>query len=153
MKKSVPNTKTKLETRSVEDFNTAWEEHKVRVRSLMKQGFFGFAGGALFVLCVWTMIISFSDETSTDGFPMILVFAALGGIGCLGLPFGWGIMNRLTGHWSIWVHIYIVIALFVFKVGLALVIGLWGYPVALVYHLIQSQKSKRGLKEHGLHWL
>ena len=129
-----------------EDYNESWCEHKEQVRNMLQKGLYGFIGGALIFGFLMFVILSAGNDTGSLAFsetwPWIL--AALGvGIMCIGFPFGWELLNRLVGQWSIWGSLFVVIALFVFKLAFALMIGMFAYPVFLIYHIIKSQKSKR----------
>lgn len=132
-----------------EDYNESWSEHKEQVRNLLQKGLYGFLGGALIFGFLQFMIQSMSSDTGSLAFseiwPVILI--SLGtGIICIGFPLGWDLLNRLVGQWSIWGNLFIVVALFVFKLAFALMIGMFAYPILLIYHIIKSQKSKRKVR-------
>ncbi len=132
-----------------EDYNESWCEHKEQVRNMLQKGLYGFIGGALIFGFLMFVILSAGNDAGSLAFsetwPWIL--AALGvGIMCIGFPFGWELLNRLVGQWSIWGNLFIVIALFVFKLAFALMIGMFAYPIFLIYHIIKSQKSKRRVR-------
>ena len=132
-----------------EDYNESWCEHKEQVRNMLQKGLYGFIGGALIFGFLQFMIHSISSDTGSLTFSEIwpIVLISLGvGIMCIGFPFGWNLLNRLVGQWSIWGSLFVVIALFVFKLAFALMIGMFTYPVFLIYHIIKSQKSKRKVR-------
>lgn len=133
-----------------EDYNFSWSEHKERVRELLKLGAKGFCGGCLFVLLVLGMVASFSDESVMFADPSFVLLALFGGIGCIGFPYGWSLINRVVGNWSIFGNIIVVLAFFWFKAGFSLMLGIWVYPIVLIYNLIQSQKSKRKIRRAWL---
>ena len=133
-----------------EDYNFSWSEHKERVRELLKLGAKGFCGGCLFVLLVLGMVASFSDESTMFADPSLVLLALFGGIGCIGFPYGWSLINRVVGNWSIFGNIIVVLAFFWFKAGFSLMLGIWVYPIVLIYNLIQSQKSKRKIRRAWL---
>ena len=132
-----------------EDYNETWCEHKEQVRNLLKKGLYGFIGGALIFGFLMFVILSAGNDRGSLAFsetwPWIL--AALGvGIMCIGFPLGWELLNRLVGQWSIWGSLFVVIALFVVKLAFALMIGIFAYPIFLIYHIIKSQKSKKKVR-------
>ena len=132
-----------------EDYNETWCEHKEQVRNLLQKGLYGFIGGTLVFGFLMFIALSVGNDIDTMTFnetwPWIL--AALGvGIMCIGFPLGWELLNRLVGQWSIWGNLFIVVALFVFKLAFALMIGMFTYPILLIYHIIKSQKSKRKVR-------
>ena len=132
-----------------EDYNESWCEHKEQVRNMLQKGLYGFIGGALIFGFLQFMIHSISSDTGSLAFSEIwpIVLISLGvGIMCIGFPFGWELLNRLVGQWSIWGSLFVVTALFVFKLAFALMIGMFTYPIFLIYHIIKSQKSKRKVR-------
>lgn len=132
-----------------EDYNENWYEHKEQVRNLLKKGLYGFIGGTL----IFGLMELLSSPASNNPGPMafgemwpILLISVIAGIACIGFPVGWELLNRLVGQWSIWGNLFIVVTLFVFKLAFALMIGLFAYPILLIYHIIKSQKSKRKVR-------
>lgn len=128
-----------------EDYNENWCRHKKQVRNMLQKGLYGFTGGALIFGFLQFMIYSVSSDTGSLTFSEIwpIVLISLGiGIVCIGFPFGLELLNRLVGQWSIWGNLFIVVALFVFKLAFAFMIGIFAYPISLIYHIIKSQKSK-----------
>ena len=134
---------------SKEDYNEDWCEHKEQVRNLLQKGLYGFLGGALIFGFLQFMIYSISSDTGDLAFSEVwrIILISLGvGIGCIGFPLGWELLNRLVGQWSIWGNLFIVVVLFVVKLAFALMIGMFTYPVFLIYHIIKSPKSKRKVR-------
>ena len=129
-----------------DDYNPNWSEHKERVRQLLIQGAKGFAGGCLFVLVSMGLIAGFTDEPNMFADPTMLLMVVFAGIGCIGFPYGWSLINKAIGNWSIFGNAIVVFAFFWFKAGFSLILGIWVYPIVLVYNLIKSQKSKRKIK-------
>lgn len=132
-----------------EDYNETWCEHKEQVWNLLQKGLYGFLGGALIFGFLKFMIQSISSDTGSlsisEIWPVILISLGTGFI-CIGFPLGWDLLNRLVGQWSIWGNLFIVVALFVFKLAIALIIGIFAYPILLIYHIIKSQKTKRKVR-------
>lgn len=138
-----------LEGIAKEDYNESWCEHKEQVRNLLKKGLYGFIGATLIFGFLIFGILSVGNDTGSLAFSKIWpwILAALGvGVMCIGFPLGWELLNRLVGQWSIEGNLYIVVALFVFKLGFALMIGIFAYPISLIYHIIKSQKSRRKVR-------
>lgn len=132
-----------------EDYNESWYEHKEQVRNLLKKGLYGFIGGTL----IFGLMELLSSPASNNPGPLafgemwpIILISVIAGIACIGFPLGWELLNRLVGQWSIWGNLFIVVTLFVFKLAFALMIGVFAYPILLIYHIIKSQKSKRKVR-------
>ena len=132
-----------------EDYNESWCEHKEQVRNMLQKGLYGFIGGALIFGFLMFVALSVGNDTGSmtfsDTWPWILAAPCVG-IMCIGFPLGWELLNRLVGQWSIWGSLFVVIALFVFKLAFALMIGMFTYPIFLIYHIIKSQKSKHKIR-------
>ena len=118
------------------DYNKKWCEHKERAHQLLKQGAKGMLGGWFFLMIVTGASTRFED-------PSVLVLNLFASLMLAGFPYGWSLINRTIGNWSIFGNILIVFAFFWFKAGFALIIGITVYPIVLVYNLVQSQKSKQ----------
>ena len=118
-----------------EDYNESWCEHKEQVRNMLQKGLYGFVGGALFFGFLLFVILSAGNNTGSLAFSEIwpIVLISLGiGIACIGFPFGWQLLNRLVGQWDIWGSLFVVIALFVFKLAFALMIGIFASTIILI---------------------
>lgn len=134
-----------------EDYNENWHIYKEHSRELIRKGLPGFNIGFLLIIIAFFVFGFSGAESFTIGeiiggiFGMIIL-AGVFGIACAGLPHGWGIINKFLGQWTIFGHILVVLALFMFKFALAFGIGMVAYPIALAYNLIRSQKSKRKVR-------
>ena len=118
------------------DYNKNWHEHKERAYQLLKQGAKGILGGWFFLMIVTGASTRFED-------PSVLVLNLFASLMLAGFPYGWSLINRTIGNWSIFGNILIAFAFFWFKAGFSLIIGITVYPIVLVYNLVQSQKSKQ----------
>ena len=129
-----------------EDWNPAREESIARVKKLLLQGVGGFFGGILVVLLVFGFGESVSGNFSHDDLPLILGMALWCGFCFAGIPFGWSVLNKIGSQWGISAPLVVWIVLFMLKLCVAAMIGVFAYPGVLVYNLINTQKSKRRIR-------
>lgn len=120
------------------DYNGNWFEHREQICQLLKQGAIGFIGGIAIALFM-------TDKTDTWG-PAVLLIAPLLGFICAGIPYGWSLINRITGNWVVFGNIIIMFLFYGFKFAASLFISFTAFPVIFIYHLIQSQKSKKRIR-------
>lgn len=124
--------------------NPLWEEHKNRSRTLLRQGIPGFLIGFILACAFYIFITYDSFINKAFDFTVIgelLIFCSEFGLIFAGFPFGWRCISKLTDQWALYGNIIIIAFLFVFKLGLSLILGVTAYPISIVYSLIKSQKS------------
>ena len=105
--------------------------YKENVKHLLKQGLAGFSAGFIFVL-----LTSFLDQE-----PLNLMMALAVGLYFSGIPYGWGLLTKVIGHWIVIGSIPIMIIVFCCKFACAILISWVAYPIALLYNLIRSQRN------------
>lgn len=136
------------EVETTNDSNPDAELYKERLKHHLIKGLPGFAIGFLFFLVTLFMFVTPSVEGGVTFASSLLTItiAFIAGLACAGIPYGWGLINRFLGQWTIFSNIIVVIALFLLKFLVAYSIGLVAYPIALIYNLIRSQKTKCRVK-------
>lgn len=136
------------EVKTANDDNPDAELYKERLKHHLIKGLLGFAIGFLFFLVTLFMFLTPSVEGGVTFASSLLTitFAFILGLACAGIPYGWGLINKFLGQWTIFGNIIVVIALFFLKFIVAYGIGLVVYPIVLIYNLIRSQKTKRRVK-------
>ena len=129
------------------DSNPNAQIYKERLKHLLLKGLPGFVIGFVVMLSMCIVVMSAQDESVGPIIFFITFLSALVG-GCVfaGLPYGWSLINRFLGQWSIFGSIPVLIFLFGLKFVLSLWIGGITYPIVLLYNLIRSQKTKRRVK-------
>lgn len=132
-----------------EDLNNNWMEYRERLSELRKQGMKGFWGGAMFVLIVIGLSI-YENSFDLAEFLMVLPVIFAGGLIFISYPFGKGLLERAIGEWSIVGSPYFAVMFFVIKLAAGLALGVFTYPIVVLYNLIQSQKSKRKIRRTWL---
>lgn len=129
------------------DINPDAEMYKKRTKELLLLGMPGFIiGFVLFIIIFFKMPTVQEKGVTVEAIIVGFIMAFLGGYIFAGIPYGWRLCNEFLGRWNIFGNIFVMLFLFVFKIGLAYCIGLFAYPIALVYNLIRSQKSRRKVK-------
>lgn len=131
---------------SGEDFNAEWSCYRERVQQLLKQGVIGFGAGILFMLITRLLITGFSGSGKILNSASEVLLLLFVGISCVGFPYGWALIGKIVGGWGISVHIIIAVIVFVYRVAFSFLIGMFAYPIALIYNLIKSMKSKRKIR-------
>lgn len=136
------------ESEESDDSNPCAEMYKERLRLHLTKGLPGFIIGFLFFLITFFLFITPSVEggISLASSLITITIAFIAGLACAGIPYGWGLINKFLGQWSIFGNIIVVIVLFLLKFVIAYGIGLVAYPIVLIYNLIRSQKTKRGVR-------
>lgn len=136
------------ESKTVDDSNPDAQMYKERLRHHLIKGLPGFAIGFLFFLVTLFMFVTPSLEGGiTFGSSLLTItIAFIAGLACAGIPYGWGLINKFLGQWTIFSNLFVVIFLFFAKFVFAYCIGLFSYPIVLIYNLIRSQKTKRRVK-------
>ena len=134
-----------------EDYNENWYVYKERSHELIRKGLPGFIIGFLLVIIAFFASVvpdmgSYTIGEIIGGSVGMIIMAAIVGIVCAGLPYGWRIITNFLGQWTIFGHFLVILALFMLKLVFSFGIGMVAYPIALVYNLIRSQKSKRKVR-------
>ena len=73
-----------------------------------------------------------------DGFPAGILYL---GLAFAGVPYGWNLITRITGGWTLY-GIVVIILYYLLKLFFSLLIGITVYPPLLFYHLMMAQKPK-----------
>ena len=136
------------EVETANDSNPHAEMYKEQLKHLLLKGLPGFAIGFLLFLVTLFMFVTPSVEGGVTFASSLLTItiAFIAGLACAGIPYGWGLINKFLGQWTIFGNIIVVIVLFLLKFVVAYGIGLVAYPIVLIYNLIRSQKTKRRVK-------
>ena len=135
------------------DLNPLWEHYRERVRALLRQGIIGFAIGSVGLLIIFLTTSLNAKTFNIWEIPGILLFAIICGLFFAGMPYGWQVISKWTNQWIIYGNILVVLFLFVLKIIGTFTIAMVGYPIALIYNFIRSQKSKKKVKTAFLFWL
>ncbi len=116
-----------------------WRQEFVRIRN---KGIIGFVIG--FILgCLMAYQFSHSTgvEPSTQSiFLSWLLIPTLFGLTISGVPYGWELLTKATGGWSIYGNILIVIFAYLFKFLFSFFIGSLVYPFVLLYCFMKSKR-------------
>lgn len=136
------------EVETANDSNPDAELYKERLKHHLIKGLPGFAIGFLFFLVTLFMFVTPSSEggITLASSLLTITIAFIAGLACAGIPYGWSLINKFLGQWTIFGNIIVVIVLFLLKFVVAYGIGLVAYPIVLIYNLIRSQKTKRRVK-------
>lgn len=108
------------------------EMHREYFWEYFTKGLIGFGIGVVF------SFISGSPE----------LFAVMGLL-CAGIPYGWNLITRLTGGWTLY-GIVLILLYYGFKLFFSLLIGFTIYSPLLFYHLMMSQKPQSTAKSVSL---
>lgn len=136
------------EVETENDSNPDAELYRERLKHHLIKGLPGFAIGFLFFLVIFFMFVTPSSEggITLASSLLTITIAFIAGLACAGIPYGWSLINKFLGQWTIFGNIIVVIVLFLLKFVVAYGIGLVAYPIVLIYNLIRSQKTKRRVR-------
>ena len=107
-----------------------FNQYQERLKELLIKGVIGFGIG-LFVF-----FALMGEDVSELG--MGLVFALI----YSGLPYGWELSGRVIGF-SVIGSIPVMVVFFIFRLAAALFVGVFGYPVVLIYNLVKMLQEKK----------
>ena len=130
-----------------EDYNENWCAYNERFHELLKKGLPGFIIGAIIFLALAIyLMVSSTEKFDPSAIIALVLFPLVGGYALAGIPYGWSVINKYLGQWTIFGNIFVIIFLFLLKFAVAYGIGLVAYPIVLIYNLIRSQKSRRKVR-------
>lgn len=135
------------------DFNPAWEQYRARSVTLFRQGIAGFLIGSIGLLIVFIITMLNTGSFNVWEIPELLLFAIVCGLFFAGVPYGWRTISERTSQWVIYGNFLVILLLFMLKIIATLAIAMVGYPIALIYNLIRSQKSKKNVRLSFAIWI
>ena len=130
-----------------DDANPYAKMYSERAKQLLSNGRVGFLIG--FVLMFVLFLLMQSSQENGVTFRVVLVallMALITGLMFAGVPYGWRLLNRFLGQWSIFSSIPVLFFLFGFKFAFSVGTGAFVYPIILIYNVIRSQKTKHRVK-------
>lgn len=124
------------------DYNSSWDYHRERVGEMLKNGLWGFLPGVLLGVYIISQHSTGNYSSFADHLGVLLIPLMIGFV-LMGIPYGWEIINRVTGNWYASGSIFFVVFFYCCKFAFAYLIGTLAFPTALIYHAIMSLKSKK----------
>lgn len=132
----------------IDDTNPYAEMYKERTKQHLLKGLPGFIiAFVLFLGALFVFVLPSSETGITIPSSLIAISCSVFvGLIFAGFPYGWSLINRFLGQWSVFGSIPVMIFLIGLKFAFALTVGMAAYPIVLVYNIIRSQKTNRRVK-------
>lgn len=133
---------------NINDTNPHAEMYKERTKQHLLKGLPGFIiAFVLFLVALFVFVLPSSETGITIPSSLLsIICSVFVGLIFAGFPYGWSLINRFLGQWSIFGSIPVLIFLFGLKFALSFWIGMVTYPIVLIYTFIRSQKTKRRVR-------
>ena len=133
---------------AADDSNPYAEMYKERLKDHLRLGLPGFIIGFLFFLITLFIFVTPSLEGGVTFASTLLTItvAFIAGLVFAGTSYGWRLIDKFLGQWSIFGNPFVTILLFLIKFIFSVWIGMIAYPVVLIYNLIRSLKTKRRVR-------
>lgn len=119
--------------------------HKQRLKETLMGGIPGGLVGlalGIYLCCILSAELKLSWDLVLGWTMLVSMFTIV----LAGFPLGWRTLNKILGQWEIFASIYLIVILFALKLGLSFVIGACLFPIKVIYHFIQSLKSKKKIR-------
>ena len=132
----------------VDDANPYAQMYKERTKQHLLKGLPGFIIGFVLFLVAFFVFVLPSSETGITIPSSLLTISCSVFVGLIfaGFPYGWSLINRFLGQWSVFGSIPVMFFLIGLKFVFALTVGMATYPIVFIYNIIRSQKTKRRVR-------
>lgn len=114
--------------------------YQEKLKELKRQGLVGMGIGALMSVIMLVLFLKGDEDTSIIWLPIFLGIVWI--FGLAGIVYGWMLTGRLIGGTILGTPIGLL-CIFVLRVEVALLIGMFVYPIVLIYTSIRARRERK----------
>lgn len=114
--------------------------YQEKLKELKRQGLGGMGVGALFSVVMLAWFLNGNGDTSMIW--LLLFLGIVWTFGLAGIVYGWMLTGRLIGGTILGTPIGLL-CIFVLRVEVALLIGMFVYPIVLIYTSIRARQERK----------